>query len=143
MIRDIPEELQERLYVVDDRIVVFRQFAHPTPENFLRVAEHIEILVRQMSPCCLVTDLSEIASRPSAAMRALAYRRMEELKPLLLFIAGVTGGALFRKIMLKFVLEFSFRKPHQICTTTDEGIKACQEFLALQSGMHHSKIIPK
>ncbi len=133
MTRITPEELRARLYKVDEDILVFREFPKPSEETFFSVEARLHELIPDDSPFCLVVDAREIVSRPSAKVRAIAHQKIEQIKPQLLFVVGVTGGVLFRKIMLKFAFGFVVKKPHTICVTIEDGIEACRAFLAARS----------
>ncbi len=133
MTRVTQEEIQARLYLVEPRILVFREFPKPSESTFSLVDDRLHALTSNLPHFCLVIDVREVASRPTAKMRAVAHQQLEELGPKIRFVAGVTGGVLFRKIMLKFALGFILKKPHNLCVTLEEGIEACQAFWAAQS----------
>ncbi len=133
MTRISQEELEARLYLAEESILVFREFPRPTEETFRLIDERRRRLLGELSPFCIVVDVRDVIARPPPCVRAMVHQRLEELRPRIGFATAITGGVLFRKVMLKLALEFVLKKPHKVCATLEEGIEVCQEFLAAQS----------
>jgi hypothetical protein len=96
------EALLERVQIVDDRVVRYREIPHQTVESVNLMLSRLEELTRPWPTFVEVLDLSSV-HRPSPEVRAALSKWMKRLSPRLLHMAVVVRTNYVMRAVARFV----------------------------------------
>jgi stress-induced morphogen len=98
--------IENRVYLLQDRVVYVRELEKPTPEAISESAQHIRKLSQDWDRFSIVVEFPTFVM-PNAAVRHRVVEEVLPLKKKLDHVAVVTKTNVFMNITIKFVGSFS------------------------------------